>query len=322
MVEREPEGKMATLRLWFQLLRGLRREERGDPIGYLFILPGLLAFLIFQVYPIVRGIWMAFTDYRFLIPGYEPFVGVGNFVEAFTQDSLFWPTFRRSLHFTAIYLPTELLLGLAFASIIGLVKNAKVAGFYRTIIYLPVILPVAVAMLMWKEMFNNQYGFVNHLIGAWLHLPQLRQPWLSVPRWTVPVVAVSRIWKDAGFAALLFLIGIYNINRELYEAAEIDGASTWQQWWSITLPLLKPITTLVLVLNAGVASAAQEFMITYGSYFGPEQSALTLGYYIWTIAFKWGDLRLGYAAAMSLFLGVLAMIMTGVIFALLRTEKA
>jgi len=202
------------------------------------------------------------------------------------------------------------------------VGNAKIAGFFRTIIYLPVILPVAVALLMWKEMFNNQYGFVNHVIVDWMHLPQLRQPFLSSAKWTVPVVAVSRIWKDAGYAALLFLVGIYSINRELYEAAQIDGAGTWQQWQRITLPLLKPITALVLVLNAGVASAAQEFMIMYGRYFGPEQSALTLGYYIWTIAFKWGDLRLGYAAAMSLFLGILAMIMTGGIFLLFRTERA
>jgi len=278
--------------------------------------------MVFQIYPMLRGLWMAFTDYRFMKLNYEPFVGVGNFIEAFTDDMYFWQTFGRSLYFTAIYVLPMVFVALLCASIIGLVKHAKVSGFYRTIIYIPVILPVAVAMLMWREMFDPLYGFINHFIAGTLHMPQLRQKWLNDPKWTIPIVAIARIWKDMGFCTLLLIIGIYSINKELYEAAEIDGASALQQWRWITIPLLKPTLTIVLVLYGSIASAAENMMIMYQQTFGPENSALTLGYYYWVIAFRWGDMRMGYAAAMSLFLGVISMIIAATIFRVLRTERA
>ncbi len=319
--DEQKEGKLETLKLWFRLLLGVRRERWGEVSGYVFILPGLLLFAVFEVYPMVYGFWMAFTDFRFLVPNYAPFVGVGNFLEFLTDDTDFWPSLRRSLYFTALYVPLMIGSGLFYASIISLVKNPKIAGFYRTIVYLPVILPIAVAVLMWREMFSTSYGFVNHFIANILHMPQWKQPWLSTARWTVPVVALTRIWKDSGFATLLFLIGIYNINRELYEAAALDGASTFRQWWHITIPLLKPTATVVLVMYGSIASAAQEFMIMYQQAYGPEKSALTLGYYIWRVAFRLGNMRMGYAAAMSLFLGFISMLIAGTIFRVLRTER-
>ena len=176
---------------------------------------------------------------------------------------------------------------------------------------------------MWKVLLNNQTGYVNHILRNVLGLPQLALNWLNRPDTAIPVVALTRIWKDAGYAGMLFLIGMYNINEELYEAAAIDGSNGIQQWWYITLPLLKPVIALVLVLNANLVSAAQDFMIMYGvGSLGPQGAGLTLGYYIWLVAFLWGDLRMGYAASMSLFLGVISMLMSAIVFALLRTERA
>lgn len=315
-------GRRGTVLLWWRLLAGVRRQGWGETTGYLFVLPGATLFLIFRIYPMYRGLWMAFTDYRFMLPGYHPFVGLGNFREFLTNDSYFWPSLGRTLYFTGIYFPLLMTSSLLAATFIAKVQSDFVSGFYRTIIYLPVILPMAVAILMWNQFYATQFGFINLFIKNTLHLPRLTQRWLQDPRWTIPCVTVASLWKHFGYATMLLLIGMYNINRELYEAAEIDGATGWQQWRFITFPLLKPTLTLVLVLHARLFSAAQEFMIMYGQGFGPMDSALTLGYYIWTTAFRWGQLRMGYAASMSLFLGIISMVLTASFFRLLRTERA
>jgi lactose/L-arabinose transport system permease protein len=156
-----------------------------------------------------------------------------------------------------------------------------------------------------------------------LHLDNLALNWLNDPRTVIPVVALMRIWRDAGVAAMLFLIGMYGINVELYDAAAVDGANGFKQWWYVTIPLLRPMIVLVLVLNAAVVSSPHEFMITYtvGS-LGPEGEALTLGYYIWLVSFWWQPLRFGYGAAMSFFLGVISLLMSWAVFAAFRTERA
>ena len=316
------QSKAQTVKLWWGLLRNVRQERLGNPIGYAFLAPGLILFVIFQFWVLIRGFMMSFTDFRFLAQLTEPthFVGLKNFVEFFTNDRYFWPSLWRALYFTILYMPLMLGSALIFASVIAKIKNVAIAAFFRTIMYLPVILPTAVAVLMWKVMLGNQTGYVNHIIRDILKMPQFALNWLQRPDTALPMVALTRIWKDAGYSAMLFLIGMYNINDELYEAASIDGASGFQ---SITLPLLKPVITLVLVLNANLISAAQDFMIMYGpGNFGPEGSCLTLGYYIWTVAFRWGDLRMGYAAAMSLFLGIISMLLSAIVFRFLRTERA
>jgi ABC-type sugar transport system permease subunit len=197
-----------------------------------------------------------------------------------------------------------------------------VASFFRTSMYLPVILPIAVSVLLWSVMLSNQFGYVNHLLEDFLGMEDAPN-WLNDKRFTLFVVALMRIWRDAGSSAMLFLIGMYNINEELYESAAIDGASGLQKWWYVTLPLLKPTLVLVLVLNATVVSAARGFMITYGiGDLGPEGSALTLGYYIWLVSIWWQPMRFGYGAAMSFFLGVISAIMSWVVFKMFRTERA
>jgi ABC-type sugar transport system permease subunit len=318
-------GKAATFKQWWKSLRQLRRESWGDPMGYLFLAPGLILFAVFQIWPLIRGFAIAFTDFAFLRQLTEPanFVGLANFVEFVTDDNYFWPSFGRALQFTAFYLPVMLGLGLFMASAIARVGGNRVASFFRTSMYLPVILPIAVSVLLWKTLLGNQCGYINYLLRDVLNWNSLALNWLNDPRATLYVVALMRIWRDAGSAAMLFLIGMYNINEELYESAAIDGANGIQKWWGITLPLLKPTLVLVLVLNANIVSAARGFMITYGiGSLGPEGSALTLGYYIWLVSIWWQPMRFGYGAAMSLFLGIISAIMSWIVFKLFRTERA
>lgn len=319
----EPSGRAGTFRTWLLLLRNVRHERWGEGTGYLFILPGLVLFALFQIYPLYRGFILAFTDYRFMIPGWEPFVGFHNFAEMLGEDPYFLDAFKRTLVFTGIYLPLTLGSALFSATMIASIKSGWVAAFFRSIIYLPVILPIAVAMLMWQNMLGNQYGMVNYLLRDVMGLSWLATDWLGNSTWALPSIAIARVWRDFGFATMLLLIGMYNINREVYEAAWLDGATAWQTWWQITLPLLKPVLTIVFVLNSQLVSAAQEFMLMYGAgNTGPERIGLTLGYYAYLVAFRWGDLRMGYAASMWLLLGVISMLITGVIFRLMRTERS
>ncbi|HMN27580.1 MAG TPA: sugar ABC transporter permease, partial [Caldilineaceae bacterium] len=194
------------------------------------------------------------------------------------------------------------------------------AATYRVIAYLPVILPISIAMLVWAKLFDYRFGYLNVLLQSF----GVQNPpnWLGSPATALYAMVIPTVWSRFGSWTLLFLIGIYTINRELYEAERVDGANGWAQFRSITLPLLKPIFTLVLVLGAGVVSATEESMILFGGTTGgPAEAALTAGVYLYRIAFIHGDMRMGYAATMSLFLGLVNMLVTVIVFRLLRTER-
>lgn len=305
---------------WLGAFRSTKHETWGDPWGYVFLAPALLLYLVFGVWPVLRGLSLAFTDYRFLLPNYAPFVGLSNFVEML-GDPEYTAAFGRSMLFSALYAPANVLAALFLATFIAQVRHARAASIYRVISYLPVVLPISVAMLLWKELGDSQFGYVNYVLHDLLHLG-IRPAWFTDPHLVVPTMAVASVWKTLGANTLLFLVGLYNINNDIYEAASMDGAGAFAQWRHITLPLIKPTLTLVLVLITGVLSWAgtQEALILFNGP-GPEEAAQTVGVYSYLIAFRLGDLRWGYAAAMNLSVGILAMIAAGIIFRLLRTER-
>jgi len=316
----EARGARNTAREFARALVSARTEGWGNPLGYAFVAPALIIYLVFNVWPILRGLTMAFSDYRFLVPGSEwSFNGLDNFAEMFTRDQLFWHSFRIGLTYTLLTFPTGLVLSLGVAALIAQVRSPRAAATYRVIAYLPVVLPIAVAMLLWRQLYHTQFGYINYLLKAIFGLAEPPN-WLGDARWALLAVAVAGVWKAFGGDMLLFLIGIYGINRELYEAAAIDGASGLRQFWHITLPLLKPIFALILALNAGIVSATEEVLVlTNGD---PANATLTVGLYVYRTAFQMGDLRLGYAASMSLLLGLIHMALAGLVFKLLRTERA
>ncbi len=291
---------------------GRRRAERNNPFGYLFLAPALLLYLVFNLWTIFRGFAMAFTDYRFLYPDSRwDWNGIANFREMIS-DSDFWESLILALRYTLMVLPTTIILAVCIAVVISKVHRG--ANFYRWMIYLPVILPVAVTYLMFGEMYNTKFGFINNVLRNW-GVEQLPN-WLGNPRYVLPSLAVADIWRSLGFPTLLFLIGIYNINSELFEAAAIDGATGWQQFWRITLPLLKPTFALVLVLNLAVIGVTEPMLLlTQG---GPQDASRTIGLYTYQVALQFGDLRLGYASAMSLVLGLASALISLVIFRTLR----
>jgi multiple sugar transport system permease protein len=174
-------------------------------------------------------------------------------------------------------------------------------------------------MLLWRQLYHHQFGYINYALSAGFGVEQPPN-WLGDQFWSLPAVAIAGLWKQFGADTLLFLIGIYGISRELYEAAAIDGATGFQKFWHITLPLLKPIFVLIIALNAGIASATEEMLILTNG--GPANATLTIGLYTYQLAFQFGDLRLGYAASMSLLLGIVHMVLAGLVFKYMRTERA
>ncbi|NLG27890.1 MAG: sugar ABC transporter permease [Chloroflexi bacterium] len=317
---RSEESFVTALRDAF---RNLRHEKRGNALGYLFIAPAVLLFLVFQGYPIVRGLLMAFSDYRWLVPetqGLFALNGLDNY-RTILKDRVFSRSLLITLKYTALYLPSLLTLSLTTALLISWVKNARLAGFFRVVAYIPVVLPVSVSMMMWRQIYHPEYGFLNHVLSTVLGV-QSPPRWLSDAGWAMPAVLIPDLWLGFGYYTLLFLIGLYNIDGTLYEAASIDGANGWQRLWHVTLPLLKPIMTLVLITSGGLASAIVPVLTLFQVPAGPERSMQTVGVYSYQTAFSIGDMRMGYAASMGLVVGVFSMIFTGVVFALLRTERS
>ncbi|RIK42142.1 MAG: hypothetical protein DCC57_18530 [Chloroflexi bacterium] len=301
-------GSQSPAALWrgWRARRGERR--RNNPLGYLFIAPAMILYTVFNIWPIVRGLLMAFTDYRFIYPDTRwDFNGLDNFVEM-AEDRAAQEALLVAVKYFFMVVPVTIVLALIVAVLISRVRYGS--GFYRWVVYLPSILPVAVSFLMFREMYGDKFGFINTNLRNW----GIENPpnWLGQVSTALPAVAAAHVWIIFGFPTLLFLIGIYNISQEIYEAASLDGANALQQVRYITLPLLKPTFALVMVLLLGVLGTTDAMLIlTMG---GPQKSTHTIGLHLYQIAFQLGDLRLGYAAALSLVVGLTSALIAAGVF--------
>jgi multiple sugar transport system permease protein len=311
-LEAQTKTRAGTLRTFVEELKKARHEKWGNPFGYLFIAPAVILYAVFNVWPMIRGFLMAFTDYRFMYPSTRwDFNGVANFIEMISDQKIL-NGMMVAIKYGLIQLPGTIIVALILAVLISKVRHF--AGFYRWVVYLPVIIPTAVTVLLWKQFLGEKFGFINVNLRA---LGMVEVPnWLGSVAWALPSTALVDIWRGIGFPTLIFLITIYSINSEIFEAAEIDGASGMQQFWRITLPLLKPAFALVLVLSSGFLGVTESMMLLTAG--GPQNSTLSLGLYLYQVAFQLGDLRLGYASSVSLVLGLIAAGLSLLWFNLLR----
>lgn len=306
----------SALRAFVTEARSLRKQSWGNPLGYLFIAPAILLYLVFNFWVLIRGFLMAFTNYQFLVPNSNwAWNGVRNF-QLMLHDHFFWDALKVSVQYVLMLLPAMLVLSLVVALLIVRVPHG--AGFFRWLVYLPVILPISVSMLLWQQLYNNQYGYIDSVLQGvgMAHPPN----WLGNAHTALLSIAIASIWHNFGLPTLLFLVGLYGISGDLYEAAAIDGAGALQQLWHITLPLLRPTFALVIILQIGLLYGTQEVLLLTGG--GPANSTETVGYYIYQVAFTEGNLRLGYAAAMSLVVGLILTGFTVLTLRYLRGEAA
>ena len=307
---------MATVTRAAPSRRVSRVAVRNTITGVLFISPWIAGFLIFTVYPIGASFFYSFTDYTVLNPRFN-FVGGENYQDLFTTDPNFWRSVFNTVYFAAVSVPLNLVLGISLA----LILNMKVRGLsmYRTVYYLPNLVPAVAASVLWAWILNPQFGLINMMIegaaGA-LGFGQIVGPgWLSDPMWSKPALIVMNTW-GAGVAVIIYLAALQDVPEHLYEAAEIDGAGATRKLWHITLPLLTPAIFFNLVINliATFQYFTQAYVIYQGQG-GPLDSALFYAMQLYIQAFQY--FKMGYASAMA---WLLFMVVVGVTLAVFVTS--
>ncbi|HDT8065502.1 TPA: sugar ABC transporter permease, partial [Enterococcus faecalis] len=265
----------------------------------LFLLPSLMGFLVFIIYPVFYSLGVSFTDWDLINP--MKFVGIKNY-QSLVNDSTFWNSLKNTFLFIIGYLPSVMIIGL----LVALLLNSKLClkPVFRGVYFLPVVTSWVAVSLVWKWLFNPKYGLINYfltMIG--LHGPN----WLNDPKTAMLAIIITSVWKDIGFIMVLYLGGLQNISVSLYEAADIDGADKWHQFWKITLPMLKQTTFFVSMIS--LINSFQVFdqvnIMTAG---GPGDATTVLVQNIYNSAFKYSEM--GYAAAMSWILFLIILVVS------------
>jgi multiple sugar transport system permease protein len=272
------------------------RSLRPELKGLLFVSPWLVGLLWFYLYPFVASLYYSFHNATAFGPG--AFIGLHNY-ELLIRDPLFWKSLANTIYFTAGSLSIGTVLALSLALLLP--KNVRGATAYRTIFYLPTVVPFTAVSVIWIWILHPQYGPLNHL----LEQLGLEAPgWLSDPTWAMPGLILVSAWS-IGNMMVIYLAAMLEIPTELYEAAKLDGASPWQRLIRITIPLLTPVIlfNLIVGLISGFQYFVQPYVMTNG---GPADSTLVYSLYLYRNAFQF--FRMGYASAMGwvLFLLILA----------------
>ncbi|NLM10362.1 MAG: sugar ABC transporter permease [Clostridiaceae bacterium] len=283
--------------------RTMSGNERRDTINfYIYILPWLISFFVLTLYPMVRSLWLCFTDSDF--SGRGNFIGLDNFIRAFTKDPLFFKVFANTLYYVVMFVPSSLVLSFFIAWLLS--QKVKMLGFFRTVFYLPYITAGVAVTIMWGWIFNSDYGLINYLLS----LVGISGPkWLTDKRIAMISIVIMCLWS-IGNNILIMLAGIQDIPVTYYESARIDGASTLRQIFSITIPLCTP--TIYFNLVVGTIGAFQLFnqpyVLTKG---GPVDSTRTVSMYLFSNAFEYG--KMGYGSTIAWCLFVIIMFFTLVI---------
>jgi multiple sugar transport system permease protein len=274
-----------------------RRIAVRNPIGYLFVLPYAIFFSAMIAYPLGYAFYLAFHEWS-IVAAEKPYVGLDNF-DRLLHDDLFWKALRNTVKFLVVNVPVTVVVSMVLA--VALNRGIRGRAFFRAAYFLPYVTAGVVIALIWKWMFSTDGGFINNTLEL-LHLPQIG--WLTEPFWSMITIALMVAWKQMGFYVVLYLGGLQGIPQQLYEAAEVDGANAFQRFRDITVPQLRPITMLVVILSTivGFQLFTEPYIMTGG---GPLNSSLSVVLYIYQKAFQ--SLEFGYAAAIGVVLAVIIM---------------
>ena len=267
----------------------MNRQSGFSWAAVLFLLPFATAFLVFFVGPTFFGLGMSFFDWE-MLSGLPPrWVGGGNYLEAL-QDARFHRSLLVTGLFVFITVPLNLFASLGLAA--GVSALPKRQGMYRSLIYLPVLLNITVASLLWRWFFNTKFGLFNKLLQPW----GVELPWLTDPALALPSISLMTVWWTSGVSFLILLTAFQQVSPSLYEAAEIDGATAWQKFRFVSLPQIMPVVGFCLLLEvlASFKVFGQPFLMTGG---GPEGATRVAMQYIYETGFSF--FRMGYASALS-----------------------
>ena len=283
-----------------------RRESRW---GYLFVSPWIVGFVIFTAGPMIASLVLSLTRYD--IVHAPTWIGFENYVKLFTGDPKFW----HSLGVTVTYALVAIPLGLIFGFALAYLLNLEVPGvpFWRTVFYMPAVMPAVATALLWNAIFNARYGILNWFLSlVGIHGPG----WLASRTWALPALIIMSL-SSVGGGMIIYLAGLQSIPTTLYESAQIDGANGWEQVLHITLPLMTPVIFYNLVI--GIIGTFQYFTEVYvltanssGGLGGPAEATLFYNIYLYNNAFRY--LNMGYASALAWVLFVIVLLLTLLVF--------
>ncbi|MBK7894837.1 MAG: sugar ABC transporter permease [Anaerolineaceae bacterium] len=290
------------------LLKRLFNQETF--LAWLFLLPSLIGFITFYAVPGVRGLYISFTDWDMLSD--PKFIGVDNYVDMF-QDKQFWRSLQVTFYYVILNIPLQTVLAIGLAVMMDRVTKSNII---RGLFIMPWLLPPVIVALIWLWMLDPTLGFINNLFQF---LGFGRQPFLGSPDQAMPSIALINIWQYTGYTALLFFAGLQTIPKSLYEAAAIDGASERRIFWSITLPLLRPVLVFVLVTTIiGSFQIFDTIAVTTGG--GPIDATRVITWYIFEFAFQ--RFQMGYATAVSVVLFLILIVATILQMRILRADES
>ena len=281
------------------------RRRKNLVKGLLFISPWLIGLLVFTIYPIGASLYYSFTQYDVVRP--PIFIGIENYVDML-HDDVFVKSLYNTLYFAFLGIPGQ--LAIAFALAVLLNQKMKLRSLFRALFYIPVLVPVVASAFIWHWLFNVRVGLLNYLLGLVGLGPY---PWIADPTWAKPSLLMVHFWVCGG-AVVIFLAALQDVPTSLYDAAKIDGANSWSQFWFVTLPLCTPAILFNSIM--GVIETFQIFSIvwilTRG---GPNNSTEFYVVYLYRNAFAY--FKMGYASALA---WILSLIILGCVFLLYRTS--
>ena len=287
--------------------RHLSLARREALWAYAFILPWIIGFIVFTIGPMLASLFFSFTQYN--IVDSPRWVGITNYVNLF-HDDLFWHSLGITFKYGIIALP----LGLIFSYFIAVLLNSKIRGIniWRTIYFLPSVIAGVAVALLWVRIFDPKFGILNPLLAE----IGIKGPgWFSDPHWAIPALVIMSLWGVGG-NVIIYLAGLQGVPTDLYDAAKVDGATAWQRFWHVTLPMTTPVIFYNLVL--GLIGTFQYFTEVYvitsaaNNLGGPARSTLFYNLYLYQNAFKY--FHMGYASTMAWVLFVIVLGFTLLIF--------
>ena len=276
---------------------------KASAAPWTFVAPALLVIGVFFALPVFAALLLSLTDFDlYALANLKNlrFVGFGNYVDVL-RTPLFWKSLVNTLYFVAVGVPLSIAASLGAALLLNS-PLARFRGFFRTALFAPVVTTVVAVALIWRYLFHTRYGLINYALQ---HLGIAPIDWLGDPHWSMPAIILFAVWKNFGYNMIILLAGLQGIPADLYEAARIDGATRWQQFRYITLPLLQPVMLLVAIITvAGYFQLfAEPYVMTRGD---PLQSTVSVLYYMYEEGFKWWSLGRASAIAFLLFALTLA----------------
>lgn len=278
-----------------------KKLNKENITGLAFIAPACILLTIFLFIPFVMTIGYSFTNYNILKPDKMAFVGIRNFIKL-TKDTVFMKSIVNTFVFVILVVPLQVCMALGLALLVN--KKLKGVSVYRLAFFAPTVLSLVVVSILWTYIYNPNNGLLNSLLGSFGIGPF---KFLNDPKTAMLCIVVLSAWQGCGFQMMIFLSGLQDIPVHLYEAASVDGATKWQQFWHITIPGLKNITVFI-ALNIVVSAfqlIIQPMMMTAG---GPQNSTMTIVYEIYQTGFK--NNQMGYGSAMALVFTAMVLVIT------------